>query len=130
MTSNADNVSKNAEEFVNNTIKNLGLKLALSGEFLASKMVEEIQSGIPPALAQSTIDAKGSSTPLIDTGQMMGDITSKVTGINVVEVGVFGEAAERAAYHEFGTRTIPERSFMRSALDKNRNGIIQILSEK
>ena len=42
----------------------------------------------------------------------------------VVEVGfpegeVDGEVRERAIYNEFGTRTIPERPFMRNALRQN-----------
>lgn len=37
-----------------------------------------------------------------------------------VMVGVHdGEVAEYAAYNEFGTKNIPERSFMRSAFDEN-----------
>lgn len=46
------------------------------------KCVGDIQrrivDGIPPPLAQSTIDKKGSSTPLIDTGQLRASITAEV----------------------------------------------------
>lgn len=46
---------------------------------LGMKMVGEIQQrisrGIAPALAESTIARKGSSTPLIDTGQLRSSIT-------------------------------------------------------
>ena len=130
MTSNADDVNGRARQFIDNLLKNVSANLEEAGEFLASKMAEEIQSGIPPALSPATVKAKGSSTPLIDTGEMMGDITHKMNGDTEVEVGVFGAKAEVAVHHEFGTRTIPERSFMRSALDKNRAGIILIMSKK
>jgi len=33
-----------------------------------------------PPNAQSTVDAKGSSNPLVDTGQMIGSIDYKVKG--------------------------------------------------
>jgi hypothetical protein len=52
-------------------------------ELLAQRFVGEIQkriaAGIPPPLAQSTIDRKGSSTPLINTGQLRSGITYKIT---------------------------------------------------
>jgi hypothetical protein len=34
--------------------------------------------GVPPPLAQSTIDRKGSSRPLVDTGQMINSVSSAV----------------------------------------------------
>jgi hypothetical protein len=37
-----------------------------------------------------------------------------------VVVGVVGERAGTAAYHEFGTSRIPERSFIRSTYDEKR----------
>lgn len=54
-------------------------------QLLAMKFVGEIQQrisqGIPPANAQSTIDKKGSSTPLIDTGQLRSSISFKIEGL-------------------------------------------------
>lgn len=44
----------------------------------AGEVQTKIRDGIPPALAQSTIDAKGSSKPLIDTGQLRQSIRGKV----------------------------------------------------
>lgn len=47
------------------------------------KCVGDIQrrivAGIEPALAQSTIDKKGSSTPLVDTGQLRASISHEVS---------------------------------------------------
>lgn len=52
-------------------------------EILGQKMVGEIQArisaGIEPPLAQATIDKKGSSTPLIDTGQLRASISYKAS---------------------------------------------------
>lgn len=39
---------------------------------------KRITAGIEPALQQATIDRKGSSTPLIDTGTLRSSITHKV----------------------------------------------------
>ena len=49
----------------------LGLKYA-------SDVKAHVRAGIPPALAQSTIDRKGSSKALIDTAQLIGAITAVV----------------------------------------------------
>jgi hypothetical protein len=53
-------------------------------ELLGLKFVGSIQArianNIPPPLAQSTIDRKGSSVALIDTGQLRSAITSQVKG--------------------------------------------------
>lgn len=53
------------------------------GEVLGVRYVGDIQArisnGIPPPLADSTIARKGSSVPLIDTGQLRSAITYVVT---------------------------------------------------
>jgi len=58
----------------------LGLHQALGifGTKVASDMKRKIQRGIDPPLAESTIRAKQSSKPLIDTGQLIGSITYEV----------------------------------------------------
>lgn len=55
-------------------------RVALSrvGVWFEGVVKKRIAQGIPPALAQSTIDRKGSSTPLIDTGQLRNSISSQV----------------------------------------------------
>lgn len=50
----------------------------LVGEVVVGDVKESIADGIPPPNAESTIVAKGSSTPLINKGQLRGSITSKV----------------------------------------------------
>lgn len=47
--------------------------------FVAS-IKSRITGGIPPELAASTVARKGSSTPLIDTAQLLSSIASKVNG--------------------------------------------------
>jgi hypothetical protein len=48
------------------------------GLWLTAKMQKRIRAGISPALDPVTIERKGSSTPLIDTGQLVSSITHKV----------------------------------------------------
>jgi hypothetical protein len=52
--------------------------LGLIGEFILAKIVGKINDFFPPENAQSTIDKKGSSKPLIDTGQLKGSINYEV----------------------------------------------------
>lgn len=54
--------------------------LAVLGAFGAAEVKKTITEGdgIPPALAASTIKAKGSSRPLVDTGRMLNAITYEV----------------------------------------------------
>lgn len=47
------------------------------GEKSVADTVETIREGIPPPNAASTVARKGSSTPLIDTGQLVQSIQSK-----------------------------------------------------
>lgn len=49
------------------------------GEVVVGDVKQSIGAGVPPPNAESTILAKGSSTPLIASGQMRGSITSKVS---------------------------------------------------
>jgi len=48
------------------------------GQFVVGLCQARIKEGIGPELDQSTIDRKGSSTPLIDTGQLRSSITYEV----------------------------------------------------
>lgn len=50
----------------------------LVGEVVVGDVKQAIADGVPPPNAEATIERKGSSTPLIDTGQLRGSITSKV----------------------------------------------------
>jgi phage gpG-like protein len=81
-------VEQHREEILRN-IRTVGKGLFKSGEELriglerfglwfVSKMQARIRAHISPALKQSTIDRKGSSTPLIDSGQLLNSLTYKV----------------------------------------------------
>lgn len=48
--------------------------LSLLGEFGVSRVKKTIIDGVSPALAASTIAAKGSSKPLVNTGQLLNSI--------------------------------------------------------
>jgi hypothetical protein len=52
--------------------------LARIGVWIVGQIQARIAAGIPPANAESTIARKGSSTPLIDTGQARSSIASRV----------------------------------------------------
>lgn len=48
------------------------------GSLFVAQIQQRIVNHIPPPNAQSTIDAKGSSTPLVDEGQLKASITFEV----------------------------------------------------
>jgi hypothetical protein len=52
--------------------------LARIGLWIQGGIQQRIANGIAPENAPSTIDRKGSSTPLIDTGQLRSSISSRV----------------------------------------------------
>lgn len=52
--------------------------LGLIGTVAAKDMRQAIRDGIPPPNAEATIERKGSSTPLIDTGQLLRSISHLV----------------------------------------------------
>jgi phage gpG-like protein len=52
--------------------------LGLLGTFLVAEIQKSIQAGIPPELEAATSARKGSSTPLIDTGQLIQSIAWEV----------------------------------------------------
>lgn len=49
--------------------------LGILGEKIKADIQQRITDGIDPALSQATIDAKKSSVPLIDTGQLRASLT-------------------------------------------------------
>jgi len=57
-----------------------GKALGLVGLKVQGDIKDKIQSSIPPANAEATIKAKGSSVTLIDTGQLIGSISYRVEG--------------------------------------------------
>lgn len=89
---------------------------------LRNEIVKKINSNVPPPNAPSTIKQKGSSKTLIDTGNMVNSVDMRFTESDSsisIEVGIFDPGvAIYALANEYGTDTIPERSFMRSTYDE------------
>lgn len=52
--------------------------LDLLGAYIHGQIIANINRGIPPANAPSTVARKGSSKPLVDTGQLKGSISWEV----------------------------------------------------
>lgn len=76
-----DEATKVEAKFIEGAVrKRAGVHEALEkfGLWLTAKMQKRIRGGIPPELDPVTIERKGSSTPLIDTGQLVSSITYKV----------------------------------------------------
>uniref|UniRef100_A0A6M3LWI1 Putative virion morphogenesis family protein n=1 Tax=viral metagenome TaxID=1070528 RepID=A0A6M3LWI1_9ZZZZ len=90
---------------------------------LEGKIVERIESNIPPPLARSTIEKKGSSLALVDKGELLGEVTHKFPDENSAQVGIWGEKAKIGIIHEWGAPRagIPERSFMRATVNNSKN---------
>lgn len=55
-----------------------GKAFSVVGEKLSAEVKRKIQSGISPALDPKTVKRKGSSKPLIDTGNLLQSITYEV----------------------------------------------------
>lgn len=51
------------------------VSLDLIGQQVVGGIKERIADGIAPALSEETVERKGSTTPLIDTGQLRGSIS-------------------------------------------------------
>jgi hypothetical protein len=71
-------IRKAGEALVTGAIPSADQALNRLGVKFVGDVQQRIRSGIEPPLAQSTIDSKGSSTPLVDTGQLFGSISYKV----------------------------------------------------
>lgn len=110
--------------------------IAKASLFLEAKITEKISlDQLSPPLSPATIKNKGSSRVLFDKGYLFQQIDHRVssTGLSA-EVGVFDGPQKRAyiaSIHEYGYPDggIPERSFMRSALEENRKGLKKIFKE-
>ncbi len=56
--------------------------LGIIGESVTSMIKARIAAGIAPPDSPSTIKRKGSSTPLVDTGQLKGSVAWELPGRN------------------------------------------------
>lgn len=77
-----DDISRKVDEFVPDVIEH-GVDPTIFMEGLGKEFEGKIQKKLValknPPLKQSTIDRKGSSNPLVDTGNLAGSIKSRVT---------------------------------------------------
>ena len=73
---------KAAEEVVTGKVQSFDVALGRIGLKIRDEIKERIRSGIEPGLAEATKDRKGSSTPLIDTGQLISSITWELRRIS------------------------------------------------
>lgn len=103
------------------------------GDYLKGQMQDKVMSNMPPPNAESTVRKKGSSHTLIDSGEMLANIDSKVTieeDTVKIEVGVFDEeVALRAIYAEHGTPTEPARPFIRTTMDEEADKVNREVAE-
>jgi len=70
---------RSAKAVVKGTIPSLAVAYERLGLRFVGDVQKRIIAGIEPENAQSTKDAKGSSTPLINHSQLLGSITHQVT---------------------------------------------------
>jgi len=107
--------------------------LDTAGSFLEAKMVEKINSNIPPELNPKTIKRKGSSLALVDTGELIGMVSHETDGLET-KVGILSNTGERAfigMLMEYGAPAIPipERSFERSTFNEEKDNVVKIITE-
>jgi hypothetical protein len=69
---------RSAKEIYGPNRPNIRKVLGLVGEKAVADIRQTINKGIPPELMPETVERKGSSKPLIDTGQLKASITYKV----------------------------------------------------
>lgn len=103
---------------------------------LKTAVISKITSNLPPPDAESTLRGKAPKTlTLIDTGNLLGSVETRIT-VNTddkvtAEAGIFDEEiAVYALANEYGTNTIPERSFLRSAYDENSDRLLSEMEQK
>lgn len=75
---NRERLSKIGEALVKGKVPDLETGLARFGVLAVADVQKRMVAGIPPELSPVTIARKGSSTPLIDTGQLKSSISFQV----------------------------------------------------
>jgi hypothetical protein len=77
-TENEANLTKLGKAVVTGKLPSADVALEQFGLRAAGDVKKRIIDGINPELEDATIDRKGSSTPLVDKGQLLGSIMHKV----------------------------------------------------
>lgn len=134
--SNAVEVLARTEAIKNSLKGRAGNGIVKASLYLEGKISEKISlDKLAPPLSPITIRKKGSSRILFDKGYLLQQINHRIKSDNQSsEVGVFDGPHQRAyiaSIHEYGYPEggIPERSFMRSALEENRKQLKKIFKE-
>ena len=112
-----------------NLLDGLSNGIETAADYFKNKIVQKVETNIPPALQPATIARKGSSIALFDTGEMYGQIDADIQDYSA-NVGVIGSKAQIAAHHEFGAPAagIPERSFIRSTFNEEKDKLETIIA--
>lgn len=76
---NQEDVRKSSEAVIKGELPSMRVALERLGLKFVGDVQTRIKAGIDPPNAESTIAAKGSSTPLIDTGQLWTSIRHQVS---------------------------------------------------
>lgn len=76
---NKQRLSDIAKAVMSARISSPRMGLTRFGLLAVAEIQQRMAEGIPPALDEATVKAKGSSTPLIDTGQLRSSITAVVS---------------------------------------------------
>lgn len=110
-------------------LKGLSRGIDKSARYLTNQIVRKVETNIPPTLQPETIQRKGSSVALFDTGEMFSQIYADIEKLSA-KVGVIGSKASIAAHHEFGAPEagIPERSFIRSTFNEQKGKVVRIIA--
>lgn len=124
-----DHKQKGINQLDDRLTKGLSNGVDKSADYLKNKMVQKVESNIPPALKTETIKRKGSSVALFDTGELYSQIDADIQRVSA-KVGVIGSKAEIATHHEFGAPAagIPERSFIRSTFNEEKGKMEKIVA--
>lgn len=77
-TANKERLQKIAQAVLKGAIPSAEIGLERFGLYAVGSIQRRISDGIEPPLAASTIKRKGSSVPLIDTGQLRSSITHRI----------------------------------------------------
>ena len=70
-----------AKRVISGQLRSFEEGLELIGLRIQAEIQARIRGGISPGLSDATIESKGSSTPLIDTGQLLSSITYELRRI-------------------------------------------------
>ena len=74
----ADQLKKIGEDLVRGGVQDVDTGLDRFGRLASGELQQRVRSGVPPPNAPSTVAQKGSSTPLVESGDFAASITHKL----------------------------------------------------